>query len=142
VENALAKGELELDGVRLDLGKVRTPVFVQSSREDHIAPARSVYNGARLFGGPTKFTMAGSGHIAGVINAPVAHKYQHWVNDALPATLDEWLAEAVEHPGSWWTHWAEWLHARSGDMVPARDPSAGPLPPLEDAPGSFVKVRS
>jgi polyhydroxyalkanoate synthase subunit PhaC len=142
VENALAKGELELDGIRLDLGKVRTPVFVQSSREDHIAPARSVYNGARLFGGPTKFTMAGSGHIAGVINAPVAHKYQHWVNDALPATLDEWLAEAVEHPGSWWTHWAEWLHARSGDMVPARDPSAGPLPPLEDAPGSFVKVRS
>jgi polyhydroxyalkanoate synthase len=142
VDNALAKGELELDGVRLDLGKVRTPIFVQSSREDHIAPARSVYRGARLFGGPTKFTMAGSGHIAGVINAPVAHKYQHWVNDALPATLDEWLAEAVEHPGSWWPHWAEWLHARSGAMVPARDPSAGPLPALEDAPGSFVKVRS
>ncbi|MBV8683590.1 MAG: class I poly(R)-hydroxyalkanoic acid synthase [Caulobacteraceae bacterium] len=142
VDNALAEGKLELDGVRLDLGKVKTPIFVQSSREDHIAPARSVYKGARLFGGPTKFTMAGSGHIAGVINAPAAHKYQHWINDALPRTLEEWMEGAVEHPGSWWTHWAEWLHARSGEMIPARDPSAGPLPALEDAPGSFVKVRS
>jgi polyhydroxyalkanoate synthase subunit PhaC len=142
VENALAEGKLELDGVQLDLSAVRTPVFVQSSREDHIAPARSVYKGARLFGGPTKFTMAGSGHIAGVINAPVARKYQHWINDALPPTLEEWVEGAVEHPGSWWPHWAQWLNERSGELVPARDPAAGPLPPLEDAPGSFVKVRS
>jgi polyhydroxyalkanoate synthase len=142
MENALAKGELTLGGVRLDLSQVKTPVFVQSSREDHIAPAKSVYRGARLFGGPTKFTLAGSGHIAGVINAPVARKYQHWVNDALPPTLEAWMGEAVEHPGSWWPHWATWLEAYSGDMVAARDPAAGPLPPLEDAPGSFVKVRS
>ena len=141
-DNALAKGELELDGVRLDLGAVKTPVYVQSSKEDHIAPARSVYRGARLFGGPTTFTLAGSGHIAGVINAPVANKYQHWTNPGLPETLEAWQANAGETAGSWWPHWAEWLRARSGPMVPARDPAAGPLPALEDAPGSYVKVKS
>ena len=141
-ENALAKGELVVDNVRLDLGAVKTPIYVQSSKEDHIAPYRSVYKGARLFGGPTTFTMAGSGHIAGVINAPVAKKYQHWTNDALPPTVEEWMAGAVEHPGSWWEHWAAWLKARSGGQVKARDPAKGPLKPLEDAPGSFVKVRS
>jgi polyhydroxyalkanoate synthase subunit PhaC len=77
-----------------------------------------------------------------VINAPVAQKYQHWTNDALPATLDEWLAAAENHPGSWWPHWLAWLAARSGEQVPARDPAKGPLRPIEDAPGSFVKVRS
>jgi polyhydroxyalkanoate synthase len=141
-DNALARGELELDGVKLDLGQVKTPVFVQSSKEDHIAPARSVYRGARLFGGPTTFTLAGSGHIAGVINAPVAKKYQHWTNDTLPDSLEAWQAGAVETPGSWWPHWAGWLKSRSGGQVPARDPAAGPLPALEDAPGSYVKVRS
>jgi polyhydroxyalkanoate synthase len=141
-DNALARGELELDGVKLDLGQVKTPVYVQSSKEDHIAPARSVYRGARLFGGPTTFTLAGSGHIAGVINAPVAKKYQHWTHDTLPESLEAWQAGAVEAPGSWWPHWAEWLKSRSGGLVPARDPSAGPLPALEDAPGSYVKVTS
>jgi polyhydroxyalkanoate synthase len=141
-ENALAKGELEMGGVQLDLSKVKTPIYVQSSKEDHIAPARSVYRGARLFGGPVTFTMAGSGHIAGVINAPVAKKYQHWTNSALPETLADWQAGAVETPGSWWPHWVEWLKARSGGQVPARDPAKGPLPPIEDAPGSYVKVKS
>ncbi|MDO9223674.1 MAG: class I poly(R)-hydroxyalkanoic acid synthase [Caulobacter sp.] len=142
-DNALAKGELTLAGEKLDLHKVQTPIYVQSSRDDHIAPFRSIYRGAKLFGGPVKFTMAGSGHIAGVINHPDAKKYQHWTNDALPATVDEWRTGAVEHPGSWWPHWAAWLNERSGEMVAARDPSKGPLgKPLEDAPGSFVKVRS
>jgi polyhydroxyalkanoate synthase len=141
-ENALAKGELVLDGVKLDLGKVKTPIYVQSSKEDHIAPYRSVYKGARLFGGPVNFMMAGSGHIAGVINHPEARKYQHWTNPALPPTVEEWMAGAVEHPGSWWPEWAEWLKARSGPQVPARDPAKGPLPPIEDAPGSYVKVKS
>ena len=141
-ENALAKGELTLDNVRLNLGDVKTPVYVQSSKEDHIAPARSVYRGARLFGGPVTFTMAGSGHIAGVINAPVAKKYQHWTNSDLPPTLEEWAAGAVETPGSWWPHWAEWLRAKSGKLVPARDPAKGKYPPIEDAPGSYVKVKS
>jgi polyhydroxyalkanoate synthase len=141
-ENALAKGDLVLDNVKLDLGKVKTPIYVQSSKEDHIAPARSVYKGAKLFGGPVTFTLAGSGHIAGVINAPVAGKYQHWTNDRLPASLEEWQADAKETPGSWWPHWIEWLKARSGGQVPARDPATGKLKPLGDAPGDYVKVRS
>ena len=141
-ENALAKGELELGGVKLDLGLVKTPIYVQSSKEDHIAPYRSVYKGARLFGGPVNFMMSGSGHIAGVINHPDAKKYQHWTNPELPPTVEEWMKGAVEHPGSWWPDWAKWLKARSGGQVPARDPSKGPLKPLEDAPGSYVKVKS
>ncbi|CAN5380417.1 class I poly(R)-hydroxyalkanoic acid synthase [soil metagenome] len=140
--NRLSRGELVLDGVTLDLRGVKTPVYVQSSRDDHIAPMRSVYRGAKLFGGPTTFTLSGSGHIAGVINAPVAMKYQHWVNPKLPATVDEWLAETTEHAGSWWPHWEAWLAERSGPMVKARDPAKGPLKPIEDAPGRYVKVRS
>ena len=141
-DNKLAKGELSLGGVNLDLGQVKIPVFVQSSKEDHIAPLRSVYKGAKLFGGPTEFMMAGSGHIAGVINHPDAKKYQHWTNTALPGSVDDWIAGAKEHPGSWWPHWAAWLAEKSGPMVPARDPAKGVLKATEDAPGSFVKVRS
>ncbi|HKT53144.1 MAG TPA: class I poly(R)-hydroxyalkanoic acid synthase, partial [Caulobacteraceae bacterium] len=125
--NKLAKGELVLGGERLDLKRVKVPVFVQSSKEDHIAPYRSIYKGAQLFGGPTEFMLAGSGHIAGVINPPDAHKYQHWTNPNLPATVEAWMEEAVEHPGSWWPHWAAWLAERSGGKVPARDPANGPL---------------
>jgi polyhydroxyalkanoate synthase len=140
--NRLAKGELVLAGETLDLGTVTIPIYVQSSKEDHIAPFASVYRGAKLFGGPVRFIMAGSGHIAGVINHPDARKYQHWTNDALEPTVEAWRTGAVEHPGSWWPDWKAWLTARSGGMVPARDPAKGPLPVLEDAPGSYVKVRS
>jgi polyhydroxyalkanoate synthase len=142
VENAFARGELEIDGTQLDLRAVKTPIYVQSSKEDHIAPARSVYKGARLFGGPVTFMLAGSGHIAGVVNAPAAKKYQYWTNPAEPETFEEWLAGAVEHPGSWWPHWLEWLKARSGPMIAARDPAAGPLTVLGDAPGDYVRVKS
>jgi polyhydroxyalkanoate synthase len=141
-DNALAKRQLELDGVKLDLKTVKTPIYAQASREDHIAPYRSVYRGAHLFGGPVTFVMAGSGHIAGVINAPVAMKYQHWTNAQLPASAEGWLADAQEHKGSWWPHWVQWLSARSGDKVAPRDPAKGKLKPIEDAPGSFVKVKS
>ena len=141
-DNLLSKGELKLGGVTLDLKAVKTPVYVQSSREDHIAPMRSVYRGAKLFGGPVRFTLAGSGHIAGVINPPSADKYQHWLNPALPDTVDEWVAGAEERKGSWWPDWAAWLAERSGGTVSARDPAAGPLTVIEDAPGSYVKVRS
>ena len=141
-DNALANGTLELAGVHLDPGAITQPVYVQASREDHIAPMRSVFRGAKLFGGPTRMTLAGSGHIAGVINHPDAKKYQHWTNDALPDTLEEWQAGAVEHPGSWWPHWLGWLAPLSGKKVPARDPAKGPLKPLGDAPGTYVKVRS
>ena len=140
--NRLAKGEMELGGERLDLGKVKTPIFAQSAKEDHIAPYASVYRGARLFGGPVTFMLAGSGHIAGVVNHPDAKKYQYWTNPALPATPQEWQAGAEEHPGSWWPFWSKWLAEKSGPMVPARDPAKGPLKPIEDAPGSYVKVKS
>ncbi len=140
--NRLAKGELQIGGATLNLKDVKTPVYVQSSKEDHIAPMRSVYRGAKLFGGPVTFTLAGSGHIAGVINHPDANKYQHWTNPALPDTVEQWVSGAEEHKGSWWPHWAAWLHERSGAMVAARDPTGGPLAPIEDAPGGYVKVRS
>jgi len=144
MENAFSRGELVIDGVKLNLGDVKVPVYMQSSREDHIAPAVSVYKGARLFGGPVTYMLGGSGHIAGVINPPSANKYQYWTNDGidLPETLKDWHATATETPGSWWPHWAEWLKAKSGPMVPARDPAAGPLPALGDAPGEYVRVRS
>jgi len=141
--NALATGQFEIGGLTADLSKVEIPLYFQASREDHIAPMSSVYRSAKLFGGKdVTFTLAGSGHIAGVINAPAAKKYQHWTNPALPATLAEWQADAVEHPGSWWEHWSAWLGARSGKQIPARDPAKGPLKPIEPAPGSYVKVKS
>ena len=141
-QNALAKGEFEIGGQRIDLSTVKVPLYFQASREDHIAPMNSVYRSARLFGGPVTYTLAGSGHIAGVINPPSANKYQHWTNPALPETLSEWQANAEQHPGSWWNHWAAWLHPKSGDQIPARDPKTGPLKPIEPAPGAYVKVKS
>lgn len=141
-DNALTTGKLSLGGEQLDLSKVKTPIYVQSSKDDHIAPYRSVYRGAKAFGGPVTFTMAGSGHIAGVINHPDAKKYQHWTNEGLPSDVGQWLAGATENPGSWWPHWGAWLKARSGGEVPARDPAKGKLKPIEDAPGSFVLVKS
>ena len=141
--NALTQGQFELGGVNIDLSKVAIPLYFQASREDHIAPTRSVYRSARAFSGAdVTLTLAGSGHIAGVINPPSARKYAHWTNDALPETFDAWMEGAEEHPGSWWPHWAAWLSKRSGPKVKARDPAAGPLPPIEPAPGSYVKVRS
>lgn len=141
-QNALAKGEFEIDGERIDLSTIKTPLYFLASREDHIAPMNSVYRSARLFGGPVTYTLAGSGHIAGVINPPAANKYQHWTNPALPETLEEWQAGAEQHPGSWWTHWTAWLRPKSGDLIPARDPKTGPLKPIEPAPGAYVKVKS
>uniref|UniRef100_UPI002618BB72 class I poly(R)-hydroxyalkanoic acid synthase n=1 Tax=uncultured Brevundimonas sp. TaxID=213418 RepID=UPI002618BB72 len=141
--NALSQGEFEIGGIRADLSKVTIPLYFQASREDHIAPMASVYRSARAFtGADVTLTLAGSGHIAGVINPPSAGKYQHWINPDLPETLAEWRAGAEERPGSWWPHWAEWLHARSGGWVPARNPSTGPLQPVGPAPGAYVKVKS
>jgi polyhydroxyalkanoate synthase len=136
--NRLSKGEMQLGGVRLDLGQVKMPIYELFTKEDHIAPAASVFRGSKLFGGPVRLTMAGSGHIAGVINPPAKKKYQFWANGPA-ATLQEWMATATETAGSWWPDWAAWLAAYSGDKVPARDPSSGPLKPIEDAPGSYVK---
>lgn len=141
-DNALAEGVLSVMGETLNLRDVKIPVYMQSSKEDHIAPYTSVYRGARLFGGPVRYMMAGSGHIAGVINHPDAKKYQYWVNKHLPPTVDEWMDEAVEKPGSWWPDWHAWLSEISGDQVAARKPGEGGLPALDDAPGTYVKIKS
>ena len=141
-DNALARGEMELGGVKLDLSKVKVPVYLQSAREDHIAPARSVYKAVNLFGGPARFILAGSGHIAGVINPPAANKYQFWTNEKKAKDFDAWLKDTSEHPGSWWTDWDQWLSKLSGAKIPARTPGDGKLKPLGDAPGTYVKVKA
>ena len=138
--NRLSKGELTLGGVKLDLSKVKIPIYELFTKEDHIAPANSVFIGSKLFGGPVRHVMAGSGHIAGVVNPPARTKYQFWSGEPAP-TLAEWMAKATETSGSWWPDWGTWLAALSGPKAPARDPAAGPLKPIEDAPGSFVKER-
>jgi polyhydroxyalkanoate synthase subunit PhaC len=145
-ENKLALGKLVIDNVRVDLGKVKTPVFELATREDHISPPKSVFTGAKMFGGPVEFVLAGSGHIAGVVSAPGKTKYPYWVNKrplSHPecATLDAWIAGAEEVKGSWWPHWIEWLTQYSGNQVKAREPGER-LGVIEDAPGSYVKVKS
>ncbi len=141
-ENKLARGQMTIGGVKLDLGKVKLPIYELCAKEDHIAPAKSVFIGSRLFGGPVTYVLAGSGHIAGVINPPGEKtKYQYWTNDKKAATLEAWMEGATEHPGSWWPHYADWLAKHSGSMVPARTPGAT-LGVIEDAPGSYVKVKS
>ncbi len=143
-ENKLAKGRMTLGGVRLDLKKVKLPIYELATREDHIAPAKSVFIGSRLFGGPVEFVLSGSGHIAGVVNPPPETgkkpKYQFWTNSDRVDTLEEWLEGAKETPGSWWPHWTAWLASHSGGMVDAREPGAK-LGVIEDAPGSYVKVK-
>jgi polyhydroxyalkanoate synthase subunit PhaC len=141
-ENKLAKGEMVLANTKLDLSKVKLPIYELAAREDHIAPAESVYIGSRMFGGPVEYVMAGSGHIAGVVNPPDPKKvkYQYWTNPAKPESHAEWAAGAVETPGSWWPHWIRWLTAKSGGMVTAREPGRK-LGVLEDAPGSYVRAK-
>jgi polyhydroxyalkanoate synthase len=142
LRNKLARGEMEIGGVTLDLGKVTVPIYNLATRDDHIAPAKSVFLGSSFFGGPVRFVLAGSGHIAGVINPPAKNKYQYWTG-AKPqgADVEAWLAEAEEHPGSWWPDWLRWLTALDRARVPARVPGGGRLTPIEDAPGTYVKVR-
>jgi polyhydroxyalkanoate synthase len=141
-DNLLALGKMMLGGVRLDLSRVKVPVYLQSAREDHIAPANSVFKATHLFGGPVRFVLAGSGHIAGVINPPAAKKYQYWTNDKKTETLEGWRAAATEHPGSWWTDWDIWLSQLSGAKIPARHPGDGKLKVLGEAPGEYVKVKA
>ncbi len=144
--NRLAKGEMVIDGERLDLGDIDIPIFMQAGETDHIAPHNSVYRTARLFASKdhsdVTYMLAGSGHIAGVVNHPDKKKYHHWINDALPTSLDDWKAGAKRFPGSWWNYWMEWLNKVSPGRTPARWPGDGNLAPIEDAPGSYVKVKS
>jgi polyhydroxyalkanoate synthase len=141
-ENLLAQpAGITLGGVPIDLRRIKTPSFLLSTREDHIAPWRSTYAATRLYGGPVKFVLAASGHIAGVINPPQSGKYGHWENEHNPPTPEEWLAGATQYPGSWWPLWERWVSHHAGGEVPARQPGDGRLPPIEPAPGSYVKVR-
>jgi polyhydroxyalkanoate synthase len=142
LENKFSKGELTIDGKTLDLRNVTVPVYNLATREDHIAPARSVFVGSTFFGGPVKFVLSGSGHIAGVINPPGKVKYQYWTGETPTGDdLEAWIAKADEHPGSWWPDWLDWLKAHDPETVPAREPGGGKFTPIEDAPGSYVKVR-
>jgi polyhydroxyalkanoate synthase len=141
LENRLSKGDMVVGGKKLDLKKVKIPIYNLATREDHIAPAKSVLLGSKFFGGPVRFVLAGSGHIAGVVNPPDKMKYQYWTGPKpSSANLDSWLAKAKEHAGSWWPDWFEWLEKLDPEKVPARTPGGGILPPIEDAPGSYVKV--
>ncbi len=126
-----------LNEVPIDLHKIKVPSFMLSTREDHIAPWKSTYAATQVYGGPVTFTLAASGHIAGVVNPPASGKYSYWTNTSCPAKPDEWLASAEEHKGSWWPAWAEWLNGFAGNKIPARTVQNG----IEDAPGSYVKVR-
>ncbi len=141
-DNLLAQpGGISIASVPIDLRLVKTPSYVQGGKEDHIAPARSSYKLTQAFTGEKRFVLAGSGHIAGVVNPPSQMKYQYWTNEALPPTFTEFVAGAVETKGSWWPDWIAWLAPRSGAKVAARVPGDGPLSVIEAAPGRYVKER-
>jgi polyhydroxyalkanoate synthase len=142
-ENQLVEpGGLTLGGTKIDLRKIKTPAFILSTREDHIAPWKSTYAATQIYQGPITFCLAASGHIAGVVNPPAASKYSHWISKDLPESPDDWLAGAAEHPGSWWPAWADWLKKHGGGKVAARNPGDRKLKVIEDAPGSYVKARA
>ncbi|MET0276862.1 MAG: class I poly(R)-hydroxyalkanoic acid synthase [Pseudorhodoplanes sp.] len=143
LNNALTKGEMTVADTRLDLKKVTVPVYNLATREDHIAPAKSVMVGSHFFGGPVRYVLSGSGHIAGVVNPVAKGKYQYWTGPKpTGSNVDSWLKKAKEHPGSWWPDWLDWIRKQNADVVPAREPGGGKLTPIEDAPGSYVKVQS
>jgi polyhydroxyalkanoate synthase len=144
LDNKLSKGDMEIGGIKLDLKKVKVPVYNLATREDHIAPAKSVLFGSHFFGGPVKYVLAGSGHIAGVVNPPSKPKYQYWTGGKpTGSSVDDWLKKATEHPGSWWPDWLKWLKSHDAkNTVAARKVGGGKLKPTEDAPGSYVKVKS
>ncbi len=141
-QNLLAKpGGITLADTPIDLSKVRTPTFILATREDHIAPWKSTYAATRLYSGPIKFVLSDAGHMAGVISPP-GTKYGHWANDELPSSPDEWFGGATPNQGSWWPLWDQWVTQLDGGRVPARQPGSGELPIIENAPGSYVRVRS
>lgn len=142
LENNLSRGRMKLGEVKIDLSKVTVPIYNFATKEDHIAPPRSVFNGSKHFGGPVKFVLGGSGHIAGVINHPARNKYQYWTGGEAKGGLDHWLAHAEETAGSWWPDWHEWLRQQEPAEVKARKVGKGKFKPLCEAPGTYVLVRS
>jgi polyhydroxyalkanoate synthase len=140
LENRLSQGMMELAGRVVSLKDITIPVYNLASKEDHIAPALSVFLGSQYFGGEVDYVMAGSGHIAGVVNPPAAQKYHYWTGGKPAGDFDQWLAKATDHPGSWWPHWQRWIEAKDNTRVPARKPGKH-MKTLGDAPGTYVKVR-
>jgi len=134
-------GGITLNGIPVDLSAIKVPVFLQSSKDDHIAPYPSVYKATRHYSGPLTFMLAGSGHIAGVINSPEMNKYYYYTNKEVPADVEQWIESAEHHEGSWWPYWHQWLYRKSGPKVPARIPGDGALEVIEDAPGRYVKMK-
>jgi len=141
LENRITRGEMVMSGVPIDLGLVKIPIYSIATKEDHIAPARSVFRGDKFFGGDVTYVLGGSGHIAGIINPPAKGKYGYMTGGPLTGTFDEWVAKGQEHKGSWWPHWLEWVTAQAPEKVPARAPGGGKLQPLCDAPGEYVRVK-
>jgi len=133
---------LELAGVPIDLRKIKTPAFLLSTKEDHIAPWKSTYAATQIYRGPIKFVLSASGHIAGVINPPGKSKYGHWENAKLPKSPDDWLAAAKYVDGSWWPTWEKWVGKYAGGEVDARQPGDGKLKVIEDAPGAYVLAKA
>ncbi len=143
LDNKLSAGSMVIDNTRLDLSKIKIPIYNLATREDHIAPAESVLYGSQFFGGPVRYVLSASGHIAGVVNPPASGKYQYWTNGTPDSTtVSEWLKGAEEHKGSWWPDWRAWLGSIDPDEVPARAVGSDTLPPIEAAPGSYVRVRA
>jgi polyhydroxyalkanoate synthase len=134
-------GGITLANVPIDLRKIDIPIYFLSTREDHIAPWRSIYSGSQLVSGPVRFVLGASGHVAGVINPPSANKYGYWTSKSKSADPETWLNGATFHEGSWWTDWAKWIADYGGGQVPAREPGSSELAAIEDAPGSYVRVR-
>ncbi len=134
-------GTLIMNDVPVDLRNIKIPIYLQAGKEDHIAPYNSVYKATQLYSGPVTFMLAGSGHIAGVVNPPSANKYYFYTNPETPEKVEDWIANAEHHPGSWWPHWHNWLYRKSGKKVAARIPGKGGLPVIEDAPGRYVKMK-
>lgn len=141
LNNSLSKGEMVLDGQKLSLGDIDVPIYNLATKEDHIAPAKSVFAGSRQFSGKVDYVLTGSGHIAGVVNPPGLKKYQYWTGSEPTGSFEDWFANAQEHPGSWWPHWQKWIEQQHAKKVPARQVGTRKNKPLEDAPGSYVKVR-
>lgn len=133
-----------MQGTPIDMHKVKTPAFLLSTKEDHIAPWKATYATTQLFSGPVHFTLAASGHVAGVINPPKANKYCYWTGDdkEYPRDPEEWFTAATSHDGSWWPHWQEWVGKYAGEKIAPRKPGGGKLKPIEDAPGSYVKMKA
>lgn len=143
LENKLVQpGGIEMKGVPIDLRKIKIPVYQLSTETDHIAPWRATYSPSQIYSGSYKFVLSGSGHIAGVVNPPSARKYCYWTNPHNPPKPDDWLHDATKHEGSWWPDWTAWIEPLAGDKVKARVPGSGKLKAIEEAPGSYVKLRA